>query len=157
MNSLAADAHAFFNISRGDIFSKTDNIFALMLEGNYILCFRSARVHNLGQATDLERRILLHHLLISFDVPLRWHGKTSVGLFDTLKVNNFLVKVFDFSLNFFERLSVGPLAVPLEQIDVTFRERDTLVILHHLIKIFLVVIRLLFCRIDLLFRFLFLL
>ena len=108
-----------------------------MLEGDDVLSLGGARVKDLGEATDLERLALLHHLLICSNVPLRWHGEPRVRLLDALKSHDFLVKVLDLGLNFLERLRVGSLAIPLEEGDVTITERDSLIVLHHLVFLFL--------------------
>ena len=78
MDSLTTNAHAFLDICWGQVLSKTDHIFTLVLESNDILCFGSSWVKDLGQAANLEGWALLHHLLVGFDVPLRRHGQSSI-------------------------------------------------------------------------------
>ena len=153
MNSLTANAHALLNIRGSYVLAQPDDILALVLERNHVLSFRRSWIHDLGQTADLEGRILLHHLLVRLNIPLGWHRKSGVRLFDALKVDNFLVKVLDLSLNLLQRLRVRSLTIPLEEVDVTLRQGHSLVVLHDIVRVFLVIVSgSLLSRVDLLLR-----
>ena len=73
MNSFTADAHTLLDIRWSNILTQTDNVLALVLEGNDVLGLWCSWIHDLGETANLKRRIRFHHLLVRFNVPLRWH------------------------------------------------------------------------------------
>jgi len=78
MDFFATDSHSFFDISWSQLLVQPDHEFSQMLKSDHVFGLGSARVHDLCAAADLERRILLQHLLVSLNIPLRRHGQSSV-------------------------------------------------------------------------------
>jgi len=150
MNTLAAYTHALLYISRRQVLAQAHHEFAVMLEGDDILSLRRTRVQDLGKATNLKWWRLLCHLAITCDVPLVRQGQASVTFFDALHLDNFLVKCLNLVLNFLESLSVRSLAVALEELNISIRQRVTLVVLLFFIIFLCGRIVLLSSRVDLL-------
>jgi len=130
MNALTPNTHTLFNISRRQLLSKADHKLTMVLESYDVLGLWSSWVQNFGETANLKWWTLLGHLSITLDVPLGRQSEASITFLNALHFNDFLVKSFDFVLNFFESLSVGTLAVSLEKLDIALREWIALVIFH---------------------------
>lgn len=113
MRVLTTNSHTFFNVSRGQFLIETNDILAKMLEADNIFGFGSAWVDNLRKTTDHKARFFKHLLILS-QIPLSWKGKSSIRLFDTNQLCNFLVKALDLIFDLLESIVVRTLSVPFE-------------------------------------------
>mmetsp|Transcript_22292 Transcript_22292/g.53383 ORF Transcript_22292/g.53383 Transcript_22292/m.53383 type:complete len:281 (-) Transcript_22292:263-1105(-) len=68
--AIDADAHALLHIRRGDPVAEPDHELCNLLHVDHVLCLVRVRADDLGAARDLQRLLLLHHLLVGHEVPL---------------------------------------------------------------------------------------
>jgi hypothetical protein len=97
---FAAHAHALLDVSWGELLVKADNVLAEMFEANDVFRLGGARIDDLGQ-TAHHHALLLHELLVGWEVPLGRQGQACVGLLNSNELCYFLVKAFDLVLYLF--------------------------------------------------------
>ena len=101
-----------------------------MFEVDNVFCFISTWVDNLSASSYLEGGLFFHQVLVSWNIPLDWESKTSIALFHSTSILDFLVKFLYFVFAFFQLISIRSLSVSLEEFDVLLTQRSAHLILH---------------------------
>jgi hypothetical protein len=128
--AVDADAHPLLDVGGRDAVAERDDELGDLLHVDHVLGVVGVRRDDLGAARHLQRLLLLHHLLVGDEVPLRGRREAGVELLHAHELLDLLVQVLDVLLRRLDRLVVRPHAVRLEERDVALVERaDRLLVL----------------------------
>ena len=138
--AVDADAHALFDVGGRHALPEPHDKLGELLDIDHVLGVIGVRVDDLRAARDLQRVLLLHHLLVGDKVPLRRRRKPCVRLLDADHLLDAGVELLDVVLHRANRLVVRPEPVSLEQRDVALVERAELLVLVRLLGVVVAVL-----------------
>mmetsp|Transcript_28844 Transcript_28844/g.47779 ORF Transcript_28844/g.47779 Transcript_28844/m.47779 type:complete len:215 (+) Transcript_28844:1014-1658(+) len=118
--SINAHPHALLDISRSNPITESDDELSDLFDVDHVLGVVSVWVYDLCAASNLQRLLLLHHLLVGNQIPLRGRCKSGIRL---LYADNFIdlrVQILNVLVHCTDLSVVWSNAVSLQQSNVAF-------------------------------------
>mmetsp|Transcript_107483 Transcript_107483/g.229489 ORF Transcript_107483/g.229489 Transcript_107483/m.229489 type:complete len:389 (-) Transcript_107483:2-1168(-) len=136
MRGVHSHAHSLFNVRPGDLLPKADHELSELADLDDVLGVIGSRVDDLRAAGHLQGLLLLHHLLVAFEVPLARRRQACIRLLDTNELVDGADQVLRLLLPLFDDLDVGPNAIGAHDVHVFIIEtgRRLLIVVHGLVR-----------------------
>mmetsp|Transcript_3605 Transcript_3605/g.11856 ORF Transcript_3605/g.11856 Transcript_3605/m.11856 type:complete len:215 (-) Transcript_3605:3-647(-) len=142
LGPVDADAHPFLDVRRRNLLAQPDDELGDLLHVDDVLGLLRLFFDHLGAPRHLKRLLLLHHLLVRHQVPLRRNAQPRVRLLDPDQLLHRLLVLLDVVLHLLQRHRVGALPITLEQLDVAAVQLRRRLLLRRILLVVVLVRRL---------------